>query len=130
MHNLCGVICPWNVAVNLVTILHMALNTGERRNRVTDAVGRVLRVQRQKSGVSQQELALLSHVDTTTISRIERGVGNPTVDTLARLAFCLGVPVATLTTEITPEDLDDKEHIATAADFLEFRRRSMGGERP
>ncbi len=40
--------------------------------------------------VSQTKLAELTGVHQSEISRIERGVGNPTEDTLARLGSALG----------------------------------------
>src|SRR5947207_15195676 len=40
---------------------------------------------RRRAGLSQRELARRSGVPQPSISRIERGVGSPTVDTLERL---------------------------------------------
>lgn len=45
---------------------------------------------RDKSGLSQKELADLTGIDQSDISKIERGVGNPSVNTLDRIAKALG----------------------------------------
>ena len=55
----------------------------------------VQRIRRQRSW-SQEELAFQSGLHRTYISGIERGVRNPTVLVLARLAEALGVQAAAL----------------------------------
>jgi transcriptional regulator with XRE-family HTH domain len=47
-------------------------------------------------GISSERLAAESDVDRAYVSRIERGVANPTVDVLARLAKVLEVEIAEL----------------------------------
>lgn len=94
------------------------------RNRVTYALGRRLRVVRTELGISQHDLSELSHIDATSISRIERGIGNPTLDLITRLAVALDTTVADLVVDITAEDLGEKViRRPTARDFLEYRRR-------
>lgn len=55
-----------------------------------------LRRLRVKSGLSQEALAVDAGVDRSYVGRIERGVENPTAETLDRLASALGVAVADL----------------------------------
>ena len=43
---------------------------------------------RQTAGLTQRELASLSHVPQSTIARIERGY-NTSIDTLSKIAFAL-----------------------------------------
>ena len=43
---------------------------------------------RQKAGLSQRELAALSHVPQSTIARIERG-NNTSIETMSKIAFAL-----------------------------------------
>lgn len=45
---------------------------------------------RKQRGVSQRELGEVTGIHQSEISRIERGVGNPTEDTLARIGQALG----------------------------------------
>ncbi len=55
-----------------------------------------LRAERDKRAWTQAKLAERADVDQTFISGIERGVRNPTVITIAKLAKALGVSAADL----------------------------------
>lgn len=52
-----------------------------------------LRRLRHAAGISQERLALDSAVDRTMVSKIERQISNPSVETLVRLSNRLGVDV-------------------------------------
>jgi len=54
-------------------------------NFIKESFGRVLRAKRKHAGLTQREVARASKVRAETVSRIESGHGNPTVDTLVRL---------------------------------------------
>ena len=51
---------------------------------------------RGRKNLSQERLALMANVDRTLVSKIERGIANPTLEILVKIAFCLGVPVSEL----------------------------------
>jgi transcriptional regulator with XRE-family HTH domain len=51
---------------------------------------------RRLRDLSSAQLARLSHVGPATLSGLERGVGNPTLDTLQSLSATLGVPLTEL----------------------------------
>ncbi len=51
-------------------------------------------VARKAAGLNQQQLADLTGINQSEISRIERGQGNPTLDTLERLTGPLHVHLA------------------------------------
>jgi transcriptional regulator with XRE-family HTH domain len=51
---------------------------------------------RVKLGLSQEQLAADSSVDTSYVSRLERALENPTIGTLARIAAALHVNTADL----------------------------------
>lgn len=51
---------------------------------------------RKLRGVSQERLALDAEVDRTVVSKIERCVGNPSLDTLVKLANRLDTTVSAL----------------------------------
>lgn len=51
---------------------------------------------REKLGISQDKLAEKADLDRTYISGIERGVRNPGIKTVVRLARALGMQVGTL----------------------------------
>lgn len=56
-------------------------------------VGWNLKKFRLKAELTQVELAVDARMDPAHVSRIERGVENPTVGVLARLATALQVPI-------------------------------------
>jgi transcriptional regulator with XRE-family HTH domain len=60
---------------------------------------RRLRVAR---GLSQESLAVDAAIDRTYVSRLERGLENPTVAVLERLAAALTVPIPDLFTVPAP----------------------------
>ena len=45
---------------------------------------------RAAAGISQKQLAALTGIDQSDISKIERGIANPSVETLDRIANALG----------------------------------------
>jgi transcriptional regulator with XRE-family HTH domain len=63
---------------------------------IQDILARNLRLARQRAEVSQEELADRAGVDRTYVSGIERGVRNPTIAIVARLAAQLGTTAAAL----------------------------------
>lgn len=59
-------------------------------------LGEAVRVRRKALGWSQERLAEVSGLDRTYVSGIERGVRNPTLTTLDRLARSMGTTVSEL----------------------------------
>jgi transcriptional regulator with XRE-family HTH domain len=59
-------------------------------------VARNLRLFRQASGLSQEQLADLAGLDRNYVGKLEREENSPTVDTLELLALALQVDVETL----------------------------------
>ena len=51
---------------------------------------------RGEAGLSQDELAHRAGLHRTYVSGVERGVRNPTITVLEKLAKALGVPLSTL----------------------------------
>ena len=49
---------------------------------------------RAKAGISQSELSAATGIDQSDISKIERGVANPSVNTLSRIANALGAKLS------------------------------------
>ncbi|MBR3183630.1 MAG: helix-turn-helix transcriptional regulator [Firmicutes bacterium] len=54
------------------------------------AAGEEVQRVRAEAGLSQKELADLTGIDQSDISKIERGASNPTLGTLERIANALG----------------------------------------
>ena len=66
---------------------------------IQDTLAKNLRLARRRVGVSQEELADRAGIDRTYVSGIERGVRNPTIGIVARLAAELGTTAAMLLSE-------------------------------
>ena len=60
--------------------------TSVNRERVLRAVGTAIAARRRGSGLSQEQLAERSGLHRTYIGAVERGIRNPTITSLARLA--------------------------------------------
>ncbi|HIQ67815.1 MAG TPA: helix-turn-helix transcriptional regulator [Candidatus Faecousia excrementigallinarum] len=57
---------------------------------------------RKRSGLTQKELSDRSGINQADISRIERGVGNPSLRTIKRLASSMGMTVKLEFTPVRP----------------------------
>ena len=72
------------------------------------AFGKRLREIRAEKGLSQEELGFKSGIHWTYVGGIERGVRNPCLVNIARLAVALDVPVKSLLDfEIIPEIINE-----------------------
>lgn len=64
---------------------------GQNEVSINVKIGMLLAVTRAEKGITQSELAALSHVDQGDISKIEKGIGNPTLAKISKLFDALGV---------------------------------------
>lgn len=71
----------------------------ERAADIGAIFGEVLRRHRSEKNISQEELAFLAGVDRTFISRLERGIRQPTITTMIGIGQALGVSAAELVRE-------------------------------
>jgi DNA-binding XRE family transcriptional regulator len=81
---------PWTVglqAIKLVTYMN------ENFNEVCVQLGRRLTAFRKRMGISQEELAFRAEIDRTYISQMERGVCNPSLLVLCKVANVLEINV-------------------------------------
>jgi transcriptional regulator with XRE-family HTH domain len=65
-------------------------------HRPIELLGASLRRERERVGLSVSELAKRAGLAKSTLSQLENGVGNPSLETLWSLAMTLGVPVSQL----------------------------------
>jgi transcriptional regulator with XRE-family HTH domain len=72
---------------------------------ISTLFGQVLQRYRSDTGISQEELAHRAGVDRTFISRLERGVRQPTITTLIAVGAALGTS-ATELVRATEKELD------------------------
>ena len=63
---------------------------GEVETTVNQKIGVLLTKVREEQKVTQTELAKMSHIDQGDISKIEKGLGNPTIAKLNKLFKALG----------------------------------------
>lgn len=68
-----------------------------------DIIAGSLRRERDRAGVSLSELAKRAGVAKSTLSQLEAGTGNPSVETLWALAVALGVPFTRLVEPPPPQ---------------------------
>jgi|GEM_PF-366532 len=66
------------------------------------AIGRDIIAARTAHSLTQQQLAARAAVQQAEISKIERGLGNPTRDTLVRIAAALGAHVRLVPDSVQP----------------------------
>ncbi len=83
---------------------------------------RVLK-ERQRIGITQMDVANLAGMNVAHYGRIERGLGNPNLETLVRLAGVLGVDPADFVRGMTTAQLPPGTSRYTAAEFIKERER-------
>jgi transcriptional regulator with XRE-family HTH domain len=69
-------------------------------------IGRLLRERRRSLGVSQRDLADLSGIAVHTLSNIESGDGNPSLEILGRILDTLGLEMVLRPRRTSAEPLD------------------------
>ena len=73
--------------------------SANRSASIQHAFGRALRARRERVGLSQEELGFASEIHRTYISELERGLKNPSLTTIARLADALKTRPSVLVAE-------------------------------
>jgi transcriptional regulator with XRE-family HTH domain len=68
------------------------MNKNGEYHDVLGVIAENIKFQRNKLGLSQEDLAFLAGVDRTFVSKIERKQANPSVKTLICLADALEIP--------------------------------------
>lgn len=82
----------WNdeIDVDVETVYEDGETIGIKKLSANVCAGYAVSMARETSGLSQKELAERTGIDQSDISKIERGVANPSVNTLNRIADALG----------------------------------------
>ena len=70
------------------------------RTSINQKLGKNLKRIRKEKGVTQEKLEELSGLDRGYISGVERGVRNPSIKNIEKLAKALKVSVSDLTTDL------------------------------
>lgn len=72
-------------------------------SKLVKIIGLKLKFERYKRKLSQEKLACMTGLTVNSISSIERGVANPTIETIESLANALKIPVEEL---VNPKKID------------------------
>jgi transcriptional regulator with XRE-family HTH domain len=106
-----------------ILIPSMPMVEAEESSRSDIQVAKAIRSLRQRSGLSQRQLALRMGVPRTYVSKIENEKATPTLSSLARLANALEVTVPDLLHECGPSREDEITELLTdpfVAELVEF----------
>ena len=85
-----GIIWNDNLDIEAETIYEDGETVREEKPAAFIMVGNAVAEARAARGLSQKELSGLTGIDQSDLSRIERGIANPSVNTLNRIAQALG----------------------------------------
>ncbi|PLP97920.1 helix-turn-helix domain-containing protein [Cupriavidus pauculus] len=96
-----------------------------KRNPVATCLGQHLKRCRITAAKSKEALAFEALVDRTYISAMERGVANPSVETLANVCYCLGITLAELFEPLTISLKPSGNRRANTAEPEEIRRQRL-----
>ena len=84
-----GIIWNDDLDIETETIYEDGVTVKTVRPAASIMVGQTVAAARAKKGLSQKELAEVTGIDQSDLSKIERGVANPSVGTLKRIADAL-----------------------------------------
>ncbi|MGH9278374.1 MAG: helix-turn-helix domain-containing protein [Acidimicrobiales bacterium] len=100
------------------------------RGVVVRALARNLRRTRVERGLSLSDLARRSDVAKATLSSLESGRGNPTIETIGALADALGVPSGDLLAEndqaVQVVRANERQPVDQEGDYISFLERLVG----
>ena len=85
--------------MSVQTIVSSAYGLSVDKNTVAKEFGLVIRRRRMAAGMSQETLAGEASCHPTYISLVERGLRNPSLDTMLKLAYALDCPAWKLVKE-------------------------------
>lgn len=85
-----GVVWTDDLDIEVETIYEEGETVRQEKFVVYETSSRAVAFARAAAGISQKQLAALTGIDQSDISKIERGVANPTVAMLERIAKALG----------------------------------------
>lgn len=85
-----GIIWNDDLDIEVETIYEDGVTVREEQRAASQTAAAAVAAARAVSGLSQKELADMTGIDQSDISKIERGVANPSVSTLERIARALG----------------------------------------
>lgn len=85
-----GIIWNDEVDIDTMTIYEDGEVVGYAPTTLNQKIGILLMKTREEKGITQMQLAKLSHIDQGDISKLEKGIGNPTLAKINKLFDALG----------------------------------------
>lgn len=89
-----GIIWNDDLDIEAETIYEDGITVRQEDVPINMLVGSAVSEARAKAGLSQKDLSAATGIDQSDISKIERGVANPSVATLKRIADALGAKLS------------------------------------
>ena len=91
-----GIIWNEDLDVETETIYEDGLTVRHEEMSINFQVGSAVSEARARAGLSQKALSAATGIDQSDISKIERGVANPSISTLSRIADALDAKLSVL----------------------------------
>ena len=89
-----GVIWNDELDIDATSVYECGEVVGHEDTTINQQIGVLLATTREGQGLTQTELSKLSHVDQGDISKIEKGLGNPTIAKINKLFKALGKSIS------------------------------------
>ena len=89
-----GVIWNDELDIDATSVYECGEVVGHEDTTINQQIGVLLATTREGQGLTQVELSKLSHVDQGDISKIEKGLGNPTIAKINKLFKALGKSIS------------------------------------
>jgi transcriptional regulator with XRE-family HTH domain len=80
--------------------------------------GRRVQERRDHLGLSQETAATLSEMHVSNFGKIERGLANPSLHTILKVATALNIDAGELLTGLDADMLPYRQHTMTAAEWI------------
>jgi transcriptional regulator with XRE-family HTH domain len=87
----------------------------------TKILGERLRERREGLGLSQEDVAHMAAMHVSNYGKIERGLANPSLHTLLRIASVLEVDPGVLIAGLSGDMVPNRPHKLTAAELIRAR---------
>lgn len=91
---------------------------------VSQVVGARIRELRSDLGISQADLADMSGLHVANLGKIERGLSNPSLATVSRIAAALDTSLADVVRDVQSEHIPETDRLISASDLIAARRTS------
>ena len=89
-----GVIWNDELDFDALSVYECGKLIGHAETTINQKIGVLLSQTREEMNVTQTELSKLSHIDQGDISKIEKGIGNPTIAKINKLFKALGKSIS------------------------------------